>query len=133
MGNYQVITGEPATLRQVLIAMKDRIFTEPFISEEEAVYIASFFEIESLDIPAAELDDLQGNLRKFCGVLTESPQFLLAGTTANMNDWVPPSVVVNELDFATACETLTGEIFAGWEVNCDEENFSLSPMEEEAP
>jgi hypothetical protein len=133
MGNYQVITGEPATLRQVLIAMKDRIFTEPFISEEEAVYIASFFEIESLDIPAAELDDLQGNLRKFCGVLTESPQFLLAGTTANMNDWVPPSVVVNELDFATTCETLTGEIFAGWEVNCDEENFSLSPMEEEAP
>ena len=125
MGDYQVATGEVPTLRQLMSALKDRMFTEPVVTDAEAAVIAQFVGIESIDVPAIDVPDLQDNLRGLCGVLAESPQFLLVGMAENMDDLSPPDVVVNGYTFEAACEALGETLFEGANIECGSESVSI--------
>ena len=126
MGDYQVAAGEVPTLRQLMSALKDRMFTEPEVTDAEAAVIAQFVGVESIDVPAIEIPDLQDNLRGLCGVLAESPQFLLVGMAENMDDIPPPDVVVNGYTFESACETLGETLFQGATVECGNESVTIT-------
>jgi hypothetical protein len=72
-------TSSDATLRDVVLALKDRIISEPRIEAPgEAAAIEALFGA-SLDTQAAGVADLEARSRRFCGVLLASPQFLLGG------------------------------------------------------
>ena len=66
-----------ATLRDVVVALKDRIITEPAIDPaKEAADLEALFGAP-LDGKASAVPDLEARARRFCGVLLASPQFLL--------------------------------------------------------
>jgi len=131
MGDYQVINGEIPTLRQLVSALKDRMFSEPEVSDEEALLLAQFVGIESIDVPAIEVPDLQDNLRGLCGVFAEAPQFLLVGMAENMDNVTAPEVVVSNYTFETACEGLSETLFPGATIECGEEDVTIDSNDEE--
>lgn len=79
---------EGATLGDVVAAVKDRLGGAAAIASEvggggtsEAAAIEALFGAP-LTTSAAEVADLDGRLRAFCGVLVSRPQFLLSGFAA---------------------------------------------------
>lgn len=70
-----------ATLRDVLVAIKDRLVGEPTLSAKEAELAAALIEAPLL-APVSSLSETQRlSVRRFCGVLLSSPQMLLLGLT----------------------------------------------------
>jgi hypothetical protein len=68
-----------ATLREVIVALKDRVIGEPTIETgAEAAALAALFG-GSLDRAVGAVADLEEGLRRTCGVLLGAPQFVLAG------------------------------------------------------
>ncbi len=126
MGDFQIATQGTASARQVIIALKDRLLTQPSLEEGEAEFLAAFLGIESLDADAVTIPELQNSLRQLCGVLVESPQFLLAGSTQNMDTWLPPDIVVKGVSFKSMCEEAAETMFAkGWVLTCGDTELTL--------
>jgi hypothetical protein len=73
--------GGTATVRDLVLAMKDRFWSEPGVDGEEPGEVAGLEALfgTSLDSPAAGVADLERRARRLCGVLLASPQFLLGG------------------------------------------------------
>lgn len=85
-----------ATVRDVVVALKDRLVNEASIDETpaasggsgEAEAIEALFGA-SLDDPTSAVADLEGSTRQLCGALLSSPQFLLGGLADPTNGPVP--------------------------------------------
>ena len=131
LGLYFAENGKPATLRQVLSALKDRMVTVPEIGDTEATALAAFLGVETLDVPAAEVEDLLGAVRQVCGLLAETPQFLLVGVNDPLYQSTAPDLVVNGLTYASQCEKWGNALFPNSEVSCSSASLTLSP--EDAP
>lgn len=79
----------PATLRDAAIAVKDRILADPSLStsthpgatDSEVALVRALFRapLTTVADPSLGHNELEHQLRAFCGVLLQSPQFLLAG------------------------------------------------------
>ena len=69
-----------ATLRDVVVALKDRLVNETSIDEPsgEAAAIEALYGAALTD-PASGVVDLEGSTRRLCGALLSSPQFLMSG------------------------------------------------------
>jgi hypothetical protein len=70
-----------ATVRDVVLAMKDRFLAEPVVdtvAPDEGMLLEGLFGTP-LDTPVASVPDLEDRTRRYCGVLLSSPQFLLGG------------------------------------------------------
>ena len=71
-----------AKVRDVLIALKDRLLGEPTLGTSESALAAALIEAP-LDAPVSSLGAAQQtHVRRFCGVLLASPQMLLQGLAA---------------------------------------------------
>ena len=78
--------GGPLTVQDVVVVVRDWLLghggietTTPVdITGSEDAALAAHFGV-ALTQPASAVADLEGKLRGYCGVLTETPQFLLAG------------------------------------------------------
>jgi hypothetical protein len=72
---------EGATLRDVVLALKDRIVAEPKLDAEAPDEVNALEQLfgAKLDTPAKEVAQLEARARRFCGVLLASPHFLLSG------------------------------------------------------
>ena len=106
LGDYYAQNGEAASLRQVLSGLKDRMVTTPEIGTEEAAALATFLGLETLDIPATDVENLMGAVRQVCGLLSETPQFLLVETNDPLYQEITsaPDLVVNGLSYERQCE-----------------------------
>jgi hypothetical protein len=84
-GLVQRATSSDATLRDVVLALKDRIISEPRLDAEKADEVAALEKLfgAALDTPATKVAGLEAHARRFCGVLLASPQFLLGGLPAS--------------------------------------------------
>lgn len=86
--------GAPIRLRDAVLTMKDWLINDPQIRVDalaqdggqlEKGLLNSFFGVADLDTALADVSDatarsaLEGQLREYCGVLVQSPQFWLAG------------------------------------------------------
>lgn len=119
------------TMRDVAVALKDRLITEPSIggAAEEAA-IAGIMG-ESLDTPVAEASDATASARRYAGVLLNSPQFMLDGIVSP--DQPPeqdPTIIVPGTDTLTSCQyfaDLTGETpeWGGLSVTCSQAGISI--------
>jgi hypothetical protein len=67
--------GADATVKDVVLAVKDRIISEPVVHTDEEAALTTL--LGALTGPAASIDETK--LRHFCGVLLGSPQFALSG------------------------------------------------------
>jgi hypothetical protein len=72
-----------ATVRDVVLALKDRLLSEPRIDEDggadgEAALLVRLYGA-ALEAPAASVPELEARVRRHCGVLLASPQFVLGG------------------------------------------------------
>jgi CBS domain-containing protein len=87
----QVATSPDATVRDVVLALKDRILAEPFIDDvlpDESSLLEGLFG-SALDAPASSVPDLEDRSRRYCGVLIQSPQFQLSGLASNSEAETP--------------------------------------------
>lgn len=79
------------TVTDVITALKDRIMGESAIAEAEKTVLTNMVGA-SLTAPASSVADLNGSLRRVCGVMISSPQFLMLGVEAKDGDTVPAAV-----------------------------------------
>ena len=87
----RAVADDGATLRDVVLALKDRIIAEPTIdaeSPDEAAGLEALFGAP-LATPAREVTELEARARRFCGVLLGSPQFLLGGLATSEDAETP--------------------------------------------
>ena len=74
---------QDATVRDVVVALKDRLVNETSIDETaggsgEGAALEALFGAP-LDSPASSVPSLEAATRRYCGVLLSTPQFLLSG------------------------------------------------------
>jgi hypothetical protein len=121
------------TLRQLVEAMKDRLVTEPIVwADGEEALVAAFFDVDSVDKPLAEVTGWTSRVRNFCGVLVESPHFLVNGSTVSTlpesHALQVPGTTYNELCTAMASAVLPPE---EWIVTCDTDSVVIQPASSE--
>ncbi len=108
---------KPATLRQVIAALKDRLLTEPEMNPKEVAAVQTFFGGQSLDLPF-DVTASSDTLRTYCGVLLKSPQFTLLGM-ARPQQKILPTLLVPGQGYAEQCLALQPLALAvGWQIDC---------------
>jgi hypothetical protein len=83
-------TPDRGTVRDLIIALKDRLLGRATIDETAERPALELILGTTLDADANSLSDVAGLLRKVCGVMVSSPQFLLSGITPKDASEVPP-------------------------------------------
>jgi len=93
-------------LRDAIIALKDRLITEPDLPPgKEPALISKLLQVESLDLPLSKVPNWGTRIRNYCGVLVESPQFLLRGLPAT-DQMTQPILVVGNSSYKDRCSAL---------------------------
>lgn len=81
---------QSATIRDVVLAMKDRMLGEASIDDAtEKAPLEAIFGGQSLDSAASSDPSLSADMRKLCGVYLSTPQFLLQGFASSDTPPVP--------------------------------------------
>jgi hypothetical protein len=113
-------TGAP--IREVVAALKDRLAHTPAVEDNEEGPALEALLGTSLDEPASAA--LEPALRRLCGVLVASPQFVLGGIAA-----VPaeiPTLTPEETGYDAVCAGLAGRDVPGVTVSCGEGALSVA-------
>ncbi len=71
--------GQVVSVRDVAIAVKDRVVTRPWLEPDEEPLVAALWGVDNLHIPVTAVPDWTEGAHRFAGALLESPDFLLAG------------------------------------------------------
>jgi hypothetical protein len=125
---------EALTMKDVAVALKDRLITETAIQGgKEAALAASLMDVVSLDVALSEIPDWPAKLRRYCGVLLETPQFLLKGI-APANQFYEPVLVVDDRSYQKLCESWAAIIAdpESWSVTCNEDSLTFEPAAKDA-
>lgn len=103
-----------ATVGDVIAVVKDRLVGEPVdTSGDEPAAIAALVG-QPLDAPAANLS--AAALRRFCGVLMSSPQFVLGGVAGRGG--AAGRITLAGDGFDDACAKIASASVPGWTVTC---------------
>lgn len=94
-----------ATLRDVVLALKDRVLAEAFVDDTAEKPLLEAMLGASLDTPASQVADLEGKVRRVCGALMSSPQFLLSGSARQEADAIP-LLTPAELAYQPVCQAV---------------------------
>jgi hypothetical protein len=107
-----------AKVRDVLIALKDRLLGEPTLGTSESALAAALIEAP-LEAPVSSLGAAQKtHVRRFCGVLLASPQMLLQGLAAEPVTTLPVLTLPGDRQDAV-CQKLRTHAPAGYRVTCE--------------
>lgn len=120
----------PLTLRDVIVVLKDRLITEPQVSTEaEAELLAAFFEVQSIDSPLAEVPNWASRIRNYCGLLLETPQFMLQGVPPVSGE-VGPLVIVGNTSYKDLCQKLSSSVLNPdlFMVECGTDELTVTPV-----
>jgi hypothetical protein len=99
-----IVRDPAATKEEVVVALKDRLIGEPMIVDDaERTAIAAL--VGPLDQAASTIDE--GKLRKLCGVLLQSPQFLMQGMAGKGGD--VPRLTPMTASYDAVCASLAGK------------------------
>lgn len=120
-----------APLSEVVLAVKDRFVGEPFIDDtvgptgvSEAAAIEAILGLP-LDTPVSTIPDLDARVRKLCGVLLSSPQFLLSGI-APRGGGIPQLTLTEGSYFTNCAELESSGLDGGLQVICDIDSLTVS-------
>ena len=115
-----------ATIEDAVIALKDRLLGEPFVTPGEERAEVEALVGQPLSSPVG--GDLDSQLRRLCGVYVSSPQFMLSGIAQADGDQ-QPKLLLPEQSYATACTDIARQflvIEAPVNVDCGGERASVS-------
>lgn len=122
-----------ATVRDLAVALKDRLLTEPVIASDAEQDAIEAIMGASLDDAVADLGQAEAlaAVRRYAGVLLNTPQFMLDGVTSAPQDpagdpvLVVPGTSVPEL--CTYFVTLAGQTasWSGRTASCDESGITV--------
>jgi hypothetical protein len=126
----ELVAPASVTVGEVAMAVKDRLHTSSVPSEAEAALIAALFGAESLDTPVAAVTAWEQRTAFYCGVLVNTPQFLLLGAgqpAASMGE--SAFAQVPGTSYAELCESVGATLLdpAVWSVSCDGDTVSVTP------
>jgi hypothetical protein len=108
-----------ATVRDLVAALKDRLIGEPMVgSPEEEAALAGLFG-GPLEAPANMTS--AAALRRLCGAIVGSPQFLLQGMAGRGGE--RPKLTPANVDYAAVCSDLATRI----NVTCEGGTLALRP------
>ncbi|HEX5660836.1 MAG TPA: hypothetical protein VFX59_26765, partial [Polyangiales bacterium] len=116
------------TVRDLIIALKDRLLGRATI--DETLERPALEEIlgTTLDADGNSLSDPAGSLRKICGVLVSTPQYLLAGLTPRDTRVVPMLTPVSA-SYATTCKQVAATLPPSLKLTCSADgSFSLNGL-----
>ena len=100
--------GDPnATVLDAVVALKDRLIGEPYVSEAERPLLESLIQSPLNGQP----ESLDGGLRRLCGVLVSSPLFMLGGVVPDSPREVP-KLSPPEVSEAAVCRELSVRLAA---------------------
>lgn len=106
-----------ATVGDLLVALKDRLLTDPTLSAEEAELMGALLAVDP-SVPVADVADdpsLEAGLRTVCGVLLRSAGFVL-----DLEDDAIDGVVDLALDVSEDCDRMQTRMSAlGHTVSCE--------------
>lgn len=119
--------GSTATIRDLMSALKDRLITDPVISDgEEAAAIAKLFGVANVDVPLTQVTKLEERARVACGALLKSPDFVLAGLPPPAGNALP-SLVIDGQTVKAACELWAPRVLPTQNYACTELGVSILP------
>jgi hypothetical protein len=114
-----------ATFGDAVSALKDRLLTDPDLSDpSEQQRLADLADV-ALDTPLASLEDADQRLRWICGAYLNVPQFLLAGLASPAGANRQARIRVPETAFKSLCEAHAAELFASGVMSCSENAVTL--------
>ena len=110
-----------ATVRDVVLALKDRLIGEPSIADaQEEAALEDLLEVGLAD-GAGELDE--GPLRHLCGVLLSTPQFLLQGIAGRGGD--QPRLTPASASYGAVCDDLASRTLDELTVSCENDALTI--------
>ena len=117
-----------ATVGDAVIALKDRLVSEPVIDAGEVAPLEAILG-RSLATPATQVSaaDLEAGLRQVCGALVVQPQFLLGGIGTKDADEIPV-LTIPENDYPASCAAVRGNferLGDGASVECADASLSV--------
>jgi hypothetical protein len=119
---------DPISVRDIASGLKDRLIAEPDITtwQEEAL-ISALFEVTSLDTPIADLENLEERTRFLCGILLESPQFLLSGLPPP-DQVTTPRLIVDGQTYQAHCDAWKSPLktMSDYSMTCEENGLTVS-------
>ena len=120
---------DPVLVRDLVVAMKDRLINEPDLVVKEGPLCADLFGADSLDTPISDLPNWQARMRYYCGVLLSTPQFLLTGV-AGATQETAPKLTVGPDTYSDHCEYWASIIYdpAVWTVTCYDDTVVVTPF-----
>lgn len=120
--------GKGATVRDAVIAIKDRLITEPEItSPAEEKVIQGLIGLD-LDLMIGEADAglLEAGTRRYAGLLLNTPQFMLAGVPSRDQDpGSDPVIVVAGTGTQDLCEVLAPSILGDFSWSCGAKGVTI--------
>lgn len=115
-----LVAGEDTTLREVLSALKDRLLTDPVITDAEVPLLEALLEA-SLDDPNVGMND---GVRRVCGMWLSTPQFRLLGVPPEDRGDTVPVLTVAGQGFVARCEALSDAMYSG-DLDCSGDRATL--------
>jgi len=117
-----------ATVGDVVALVKDRLVGEPIAPAPADGGPAEAAAIEALigaplSAPAADLD--AAGLRRLCGVLLSSPQFVLSGVAGAGGP--APALTLPGDRFDDACARIRDAGLSGWTITCNPDKLTATP------
>lgn len=111
--------GAEHTLEDAVVALKDRLITQPELSDPQERDLLEILLDAPLSARLAEVEAPEPRLRRVCGVLLTSPDFLLGGAPAPaLPDGAAPRLRPADLAPVAVCEGLVGLLYDQGEVSC---------------
>jgi hypothetical protein len=146
--------GAPIRMRDVVLTMKDWFINDPQIrvdalahdgGQMEKALLNTFFGVPDLDTALANVSDatarsaLEGQLREYCGVLVQTPQFWLAGiATGGTLGTAPRLRVCNgaPCSYLEMCQRLAGGMTSAGsalQLNCSDNSVTVTERPQRRP
>lgn len=146
--------GAPIRLRDTVLTMKDWFINDPQIlvdalahdgGQLEKGLLNTFFGVPDVDTALADMatpatrSALEGQLREYCGVLVQSPQFWLAGIAADAGTGPAPRLRVCNgapCSYLEMCQQLAGGMTSAGsrlQLNCAANSVTVSDRPQRRP
>lgn len=114
------------TLEDAVLALKDRLTTDPDLSDDVERGLLEDLVGASLKAPLTSDPHAEGRLRRVCGALLQSPQVLLVGLSMAPRRGTSLALVPEGTSVASLCEKISTELFDVGEASCTADAITVS-------
>ncbi len=120
---------DPLRVRDVVLAEKDRLLTEPRLDADEEVLTAALFGATTLDDPLPPATTWLPHARLYCGLLLKTPQFLMRGVPGRISG-TPARLIALGGSVHELCDAMSTAIRAetAREPTCTDTGLTLAPQ-----